>query len=646
MQSHTSMETSASLAVECIGGIEETAVDLAPGITVLEGRNATNRTSLLRSIMAALGSDEVALKGDADEGRVELTVGGETYTRTIERNGETTVLGGDPFLDDPTPADLFAFLLESNEARRTVARGNDLHDVIMRPVDTAEIEQQIVDARQQKADIEERLSKLRSRKERLPDLETERSTIRDDISDERMELEDVHNRIASLDSEIEGIQSQQEEFTDHIADLNDARNELSEIERKLESESDQLNALKSDRSELREERSELPTSVGEISDLGHRIGELQERKRTLGSLLDRLQNIIQFNEDIVEETDSELREALVPDESDVTDQLLADQNLVCWTCGSRVDRAEIEGTLNELQELRADKVAERKEISNELDELRERKRRITQYQQRREQIEQRLEYIDDRIDQETQLIEELRDRRDSMRHRVTELEAAVEEAKPDGNNNQLLDLNKRANELTVSIEASETELEAVETKIDEIEDDITEIPHLEDERDAVRERLAELRDRIDRLERDAVEAFNDHMGNLIDRLDYDNLDRIWIERREMTVRDGRRTVPKTEFDLHVIRTTADGTVYEDTIDHLSESEREVIGLVFALAGYLVHDVYEAVPFMLLDSLETIDADRIATLVGYFEEYAEFLVVALLPEDAQAVDEKDHRVTEI
>jgi hypothetical protein len=43
------------------------------------------------------------------------------------------------------------------------------------------------------------------------------------------------------------------------------------------------------------------------------------------------------------------------------------------------------------------------------------------------------------------------------------------------------------------------------------------------------------------------------------------------------------------FDLHVIRSTGEGTTYEDSISHLSESEREVTGLVFALAGYLVHD---------------------------------------------------------
>ncbi len=86
--------------------------------------------------------------------------------------------------------------------------------------------------------------------------------------------------------------------------------------------------------------------------------------------------------------------------------------------------------------------------------------------------------------------------------------------------------------------------------------------------------------------------------------------------------------------------------YEDTVDNISESEREVVGLVFALAGYLAHEVYEQVPFMLLDSLEAIDAERIATLIDYFGDYAEYLIAALLPEDAAALPEAYERVTSI
>lgn len=136
------------------------------------------------------------------------------------------------------------------------------------------------------------------------------------------------------------------------------------------------------------------------------------------------------------------------------------------------------------------------------------------------------------------------------------------------------------------------------------------------------------------------------MDAVLEILGFENLERVWIERAERTVRDGRQTVTKGQFDLHIVRKTDDGAVYEDTVEHLSESEREVTGLVFALAGYLAHDLHEEVPFMLLDSLEALDADRIADLVDYFRDYTEYVVVALLEEDAQTLDDDYQRVTDI
>ena len=170
--------------------------------------------------------------------------------------------------------------------------------------------------------------------------------------------------------------------------------------------------------------------------------------------------------------------------------------------------------------------------------------------------------------------------------------------------------------------------------------------NLRKEREELGDQLTDERTKIDQIEAEAVEEFNEHMEAMLGILDYKNLDRIWIERVEQTVREGRRKVEKTAFDLHIVRTTENGAAYEDTIEHLSESEREVTGLIFALAGYLVHDLHETVPFMLVDSLEAIDSDRIAQLVDYFEDYAEYLVVALLPEDAQALDNDITRVTAI
>ena len=106
---------------------------------------------------------------------------------------------------------------------------------------------------------------------------------------------------------------------------------------------------------------------------------------------------------------------------------------------------------------------------------------------------------------------------------------------------------------------------------------------LRDERATVAEALTDKRTKVEQIETEAVDAFNDHMAAVLDILEYQNIDRVWIERTERTVREGRQKVEKTVFELHVVRTTENGTAYEDTVEHLSESEREVVGLVFALA---------------------------------------------------------------
>ncbi|PGF14278.1 chromosome segregation protein SMC [Natrinema sp. CBA1119] len=633
------------LAVEQIGGIENTSVTFSPGVTLLVGRNATNRTSLLQAVMAALGSNDVSVKGDANEATVEMNVGEDTYHRSLKRTNDHITASGEPYLEDSTLADLFAFLLESNKARRAVANSDDLREIIMRPVDTDEIQAEIERLVQRRHEVDQELDEIESLKQQLPSLEEERTSLRDRIEDIQAELADKEAELDSRDADLEQTREEKAELEEKLSTLRDNRSTLETIRYDLETERDSLDSLQSEMQELETELAELPeTPVGEIDELESRIDRLRAQKRQLQSEISECRSVIQFNEDMIGETDTELSAALGSD-GPVTDELLPEETTTCWTCGTEVDVEQIEATVDRLREYSQQKSQESNEIQDELDTLKEERRELQQQQSRREDVQQRLTELDREIEATEDEIEQLTDRKETIRTEISEVESEVEALENDSYE-EILDLHKEANQLEYDLGKVEGNLEGVEAEIQEIEARIDEEDELTEKREALTDDISEQRTKIDRIEQQAVDEFNEHMDTVLNLLGYDNLDRIWIERVEREVREGRRKVTRSVFDLHVIRQTENNTTYEDTINHLSESEREVTGLIFALAGYLAHEVYETVPVMILDSLEAIDSERIAELVEYLSDYSDYLVVALLPEDAVSLDDEYQRISEI
>ncbi len=636
----------ATLSITNIGGIDETEISFRDGVTILSGRNATNRTSLLQGIMAALGSDQASLKADADEGSATLEFGDEIYRRRLERRAGTVATEGDPYLEDPELADLFAFLLESNEARRAVRSGDDLRELIMRPVDTAEIKAEIEQYEQRKREIDEQLEEIESLKDRLPDLEAKRTRLTEEIETLQDDLETARSELEDASVDIEQRREEKSKFESKLEELRETRSELERVRDRIETERESVEALEEERDEIQDRLDTLSTDgEADISRLEAEIETLQEEKADLSDEISQLQSTIQFNEQLLDEPDS----VLVNDRTDdgpVTDQLLEDSETVtCWTCGSSVARDQIETTIEQLRTVRQDRLEDRSEISSELEERRDTLSRINENRAEYRQTQQRLESTTDELERRRDRIDELTDEREALTDEIDDLEAEVDDLETE-EYSDVLDQHKEVNQLEFELERKERERDGIEDEITTIEERLDEREGLEARREDVTEELTDLRTRIDQIEADAVEAFNEHMENLRETLGYDNLDRIWIDRTTREAREGRRKISKSSFDLKIVRSTDDGAAYEDTIDHLSESEREVTGLVFALAGYLVHDVYETAPFMLLDSLEAIDSERIAALVDYFESHVPYLVVALLDEDAQAIDVDHDVVTDI
>ncbi|EJN57013.1 archaea-specific SMC-related protein [Halogranum rubrum] len=647
MESRQSSAERAELRVTNIGGIDETNVKLERGVTALTGRNATNRTSLLQGIMAALGSENVSIKRDADEAHVELQLGDETYTRTLRRRNGTIVADGTPYLDDPELGDLFAFLLEMNEARQAVARGDDLHELIMRPVDTDAIQDQIRDLQSTKRDIDAELDDLDGLKRRLPELEERRTKLQSQIDEQREELSEKREALEELDADVEESREEQSELDAKLQELRETESALEDVRFDMETERDSLDALRDDLDELEDERSDLPTAPDdEIGDLDKEIQRLRGRAESIDAVVSELQSIIQFNEEMLDGGRSELTNALKPESNgSVTDQLVGDDTTVCWTCGTEVETDQIQGTLDRLRDLRSSKLSTRNELTSEIDDLQAEKRSIEGTQQKKQRLDRRLDDVEDEIRRREGTIEDLEAREDELVDELADLESEVDDLETE-EYSEVLDRHKEANQLEFELQRLQKEQSSVDDEIRSVEDRLGEREDLEARREEIQDELEELRTRIERIEQQTVDEFNEHMDAVLAELAYDNIDRIWIERTERQVREGRRKVTKSHFELHIIRSTEDGKTYEDTVDHLSESEREVTGLVFALAGYLAHDVYETLPFILLDSLEAIDSERIASLIDYMTDYADYLVVALLPEDAAAVDERHARVTSI
>ncbi len=630
-------ESIVRVSVQNIGGINEAEISFRPGVSILAGRNATNRTSFLQALMAGLGSNRASLKGDADEGSVTLEFGDETYKRTLTRRNGTVVYDGNPYLDDPELADLFAFLLESNEARRAVTRGDNLREIIMRPIDTDGIEAEIEACKQKRDDLKTKIKRLDELERELPGLEADRRKKQEELETAREELQSVRKQLDEFDAGFEESHSRKQEIEDAFQRVRDARSELEDLKFDLETERSSLSELKTERENLRETCAEYDVSEENLNRITGRLDELRQRNNSLADTVSQLGSVISFNKETLDGNSLSIDDAIDNDttSSDPTAALTAGNETVCWTCGSEVDTERIETTLNQLRELKSMKLDERNEIRTKISELNDRQSELKQKKRERERSERRLSEVDSEIESTRERIDNLENAIEQKESEVEELEAETESIELE-DHDEVLELHREANGIELRVERLEEELEDIDADIEEREVEIEERESLKQDREELSDRLTKLRTRVERIEKDAVESFNEHMETILNLLEYDNLERVWIERRETEVREGRRKVTRTLFDLHIVRTAIDGTTYEDTIEHLSESEREVTGLVFALAGYLVHDVDEVVPFIILDSLEAIDAKRIDSVVDYFRSQAEYLVAALLPEDADGL----------
>lgn len=617
-----------SVTVRNIGGISKSRATLSPGVTLLVGENASNKSSFLRSLAAVLGGPTPPLKSDATSGRVDLEMGtDEYYVEVSNQNGTPAVTAENRVAELDDLGELFVTLDETNPIRQAVVNDGDLYDLLMRPVDTDAIETEIRRLKTRKDDLADRLSELDRKEDRLPTLRTRENNL-------KQEIEAIEATLREKRAAIEELADERTATTDSAAleELEEKRSERETVRNRVRTQQEAIESLEAELDSIEAELNDLDSAAvpDDVDAIDEEIEQLHHRKQQLTTTINSLSPIVEMNSQLLDDGD-EIPAEMKSD--DVVAELDPDsRTITCWTCGNSVEQSEIAEQVRVVKEILEEKRNQREMVTDRIQTLETQRRQFDQRRQKRERLEERKGSTEDEIARRSEQLSELEARQDALKAEVETLLEDVEESgeQPD----ELGELYDEVSDLEYERGQLENELADVEAEIEEIEAALSNRDELEAERDSVAAQLQEQRDRIETLERDLVNTFNEIMQQMLDRLDYEQIERVWIER----LTAGTASPSGTEFELHIVRSTEDGAVYEDVIANLSKSEREVIGLVVALAGYLAHDVADELPMVVVDAVEMLDAERIEGLLEYFSRYADYVVMAVLPEEAKELED--------
>jgi predicted nucleic acid-binding Zn-ribbon protein len=662
-------EFEVSLSVSNVGGISGSTLTFSPGTTILAGENASNKTSFLRAMNGVLGGSMATLRTNADRGEVTLDLGEHgTYSRVYERTNGHVTTSGTPYSDDAGVVDTFVTLLETNDARSAVQRGDgdDLRDVLLEPVDTDEIKREIRDLQSRRDDVRSEIRELESDIGRGAELVQKRETRRDEL--ERIE-EQIAEKRECIDQH-EGDADVAQEVQELVDELEAKRRNARKLEEMKDVKMAGLDGLESQKQEV---IADLRDLVGEATgdqdsarerivpedgsgemradnvdweafDPGEQLDSLvreQDRKRTRKREIDRtiddLSDIVSLNEQITDDADSLPGIDDTEDDAGITAELDPTTTVQCWTCGTTVAEETIYERTEEVRSLLYEKRSELAELDSEIDELQDRIRDFENVQSEAERIRQRLSELEREKEHTREEIANIEEKISRVTNEISTLQQEVAQS-DELRQSALFDAYEALSDLEHERGKVRAEIDDIDDQLDEIEAKTDRKTKLEkDTLPEIRSRLQELWTRIQQIEKHTVDEFNGHMEQLLDELAYDSLARVWIEHK---LDDSDTDLQTGTFELKIAREVPKSdsssgvtTIQERDIDTLSESERELIGLVAALTGYLIHGIGEEIPFLLVDSVETIDADRLSALISYFSTHAVFLVVALLPEDA-------------
>lgn len=564
------------LAIENIAGIREGSAEINPGRNVVRGANWKGKSSFLQAIETIMGTRTPLTEGMAS-GRVELETQKDRHTVELDRQNGTIIRNGTPYLEaeyDRICADLYAFLDERNDIREAVRRGENLEELLTKPLDFENIEEEIADRKAERSQVETELQQARDAARRLPHLQEQVTQLKDELSD--LEAERAEFDASTADGE-----------DDERRELSELHAERSQTKQRIERLTDAVTRIEDKLSEVRTEYESL--TVPE-KDVETELTELRERHESVRADLDLLRSVYSANKRVLDEGRVELL-------TNVERTLLTDE-LKCWLCGEETTEEEFRTNLAALSDKISSLESEANEYKKRTEELESQRREVREAQRKHDDLERQIDDLEAKLSDRRESLASAEEREAELDQQISELEDVLED-----HNDELANVKSE-------LKRTETELESKQEKLARLDQQADQQSQLEAEYEQLSGEIEELRNRKTEIKQRTREAFDDAISDLLERFD------ISFETARLT----------SDFDLVVARNGR-----QANLDALSEGELELLGIVAALAGHDAFKVADQVPILLLDQLGSLSERNLSTLIEYLDDRAEFLVFTAYPE---------------
>lgn len=572
-----------------IAGIRAGGAEMHPGVNVVTAENWQGKSSFVTALQVVMGTTgldgEHPLTDGAAEGTVTLRAPSGTYETELVRDGDRVRRQGDVYLTDEqdrTCAHLFAFLGEENPIRAAVRSDGDLADLLTRPLDMENIDEQIAQLQNERRAVETELERATDAADQLPS---------------------VQSAVERLEQEIEELEDERDELRDDEGG-SEAHDELTDKRTRREQLSNQVRTVenKIDRLEDRLEERERELDGIEVPDEpspGADIESKQSRIDDLETNITLLEDLYRVNKRIVDED----RADVVTD----VERTLAGDEIECWVCGTTTSAEAVEDRLAAIDDQLTELRSERATLREEIEEIQARRDEIEQERLRKRDLESEIGELERNLAEERSRRDDLEERLAAVEDEVADLEATIDSA------------TDRVTDFESEIKYKRAELEDKRAELEQLEADAGRRDQLEDEYDELTAEIERLRARRNEKKRELAARFEETMADIIDTFEPGF--------------EAARLTPKTDadgriddFDLVVAR---DGK--ETSLRALSEGELELLGIVTALAGYETFGVSERVPMILLDGLTALSSANLHSLVAYLRDRTELLVATAPPE---------------